>query len=81
MIYIYFYIYELVLQKCFGIIMTIIKPGDRFQYVNVLNVLNSCFSLIDTTNDVANKQLPVFMFKIPDDTSVKRFLLRCCIFG
>ena len=42
-----------------------LKPGDRFQYVNVLNYLRSRFPFIDIA-----KQLFVFMFEVLDDTDV-----------
>ena len=58
-----------------------LKPFDYFQYVNVLNYLRSHFRFIDTTNDVKNKQLPVFIFETPDDTGVIRLQSWCCIFG
>ena len=49
-----------------------LEPGDRFQYVYSLDYLRSCFSFIDPTNYVINKQFSVFMLKVADYTGVKR---------
>ena len=49
-----------------------LKLGDRFQYMCFLDYLRCCFSFIDSTNYVTNKQFSVFMLKVPDYTGVKR---------
>ena len=50
-----------------------LEAGDCFQYVYFLDYLRSCFSFINPTYYVTNKQFSVFMLKVPGYTGVKRF--------